>query len=130
MQRNPPGSGFARVHFTRGKNRGLRKFAVSGKLSVAKQIASGQPDYADPPLRRVLLFQGLGLAASRKKGRARGGFRAQRESAPGWAGEQPVRPSNGFISFQVHVAGTVTGLQSRITVTPALSGFFTILKRP
>src|SRR3954468_1955762 len=33
------------------------------------KIASGQRDYADPPLRRVLLFQGFGVAASRNEGR-------------------------------------------------------------
>ena len=39
MQQHPPGSALPRAHFTRGKNRGLRKFAVSGKLSVAKQVS-------------------------------------------------------------------------------------------
>src|SRR3954454_1431936 len=38
LQRNPLGSGLTKTHFARGKNRGLRKFAVSGKLSVAKHI--------------------------------------------------------------------------------------------
>jgi hypothetical protein len=36
----------------------------------------------DPPLRRVLLFLGSGVAASRKWSRARSGFRAQRERRP------------------------------------------------
>ena len=36
-------------------------------------------------------FRVLGVAASRKWSRARSGFRAQREFAPGFRGEQPKR---------------------------------------
>jgi hypothetical protein len=37
LQRNPPGSALLGAHLARGKQRGLRKFAVSGKLIVAKR---------------------------------------------------------------------------------------------
>ena len=49
------------------------------------------PDMQTRLSRRVLLFRVLGVAASRKWSRARSGFRAQRERAPGSRGEQPVR---------------------------------------
>src|SRR4051812_42475258 len=41
---------------------GLLRFAVSRKLAVAKQLASGQPDYADPPSEAGLCFMGVSLA--------------------------------------------------------------------
>ena len=44
---------------------------------------------------------GSGLAASRKWSRARGLFRAQREAAPGWRGEQPGRHPKVSTTFTV-----------------------------
>jgi hypothetical protein len=69
LQRNPPGSALLGAHFTRGKNWGLRKSAVSGKLVVGKQELPGQPDYADPPSEAGFAILGFGVAASRSEGR-------------------------------------------------------------
>src|SRR4051794_1324690 len=69
LQRNPPGSTLPGAHFARGKNRGLRKFAVSGKLGIAKLFElSGNRTMQTRLPRRVLLFRVLGVSASRKSG--------------------------------------------------------------
>src|SRR3954463_8640611 len=61
----PPGCSSTRPEAARhGRNspvarQGLRKFAVSGKLSIAKSYASGKPDYADPPFQAGFCVMGL-----------------------------------------------------------------------
>src|SRR5215217_6872883 len=69
----------ARTHVTCGANLALESVGELREAPDATRRVSRFAGIADPPLRRVLLFRVLGLAASRKWSRARSGFRAQRE---------------------------------------------------
>jgi hypothetical protein len=80
-----------RAHIACGANLALESAGDLGEARPATEEFPGSPGYADPPLWRVLLIQDLGVAASRRKGRTRGRFRALCESAPGFCAEQPGR---------------------------------------
>jgi hypothetical protein len=67
LQRNPPGSGSARAQFARGKNWGLLRFAVSGKLVIAKSCElPGNRTMQTRLSRRVLRFYGFGVVPREK----------------------------------------------------------------
>src|SRR5215213_10151896 len=66
--------------------KGLAKLSGFGE-ALDRQIESySRPPagMADPPFEAGFALWGAGVSASRKQSRARSGFRAQRESAPGW----------------------------------------------
>src|SRR3954453_15843962 len=80
-----------RAHVARGANLALESASDFREALDATLRVSRFAGYADPPLRRVLLFQGLGLAASRRWSRARSGFRALRERGAIFPALQPAR---------------------------------------
>src|SRR4051794_19967520 len=64
LQRNPPGSGWLWAHFAGARQRGLRKFAVSGKLIVAKLLSFRATGLCRPAFRggfcvSVVRYRGL-----------------------------------------------------------------------
>src|SRR3954452_5445838 len=92
LTRNPPGSDLPGAHLARGKNRGLQRDRLLGKLIAAKQMSfRPRPDMQTRLPRRVLRSMGSVLRP-REKGRARGQFRAFRESARLSPAHQPDKP--------------------------------------
>src|SRR6478735_3149386 len=67
VQQHPPGSDLLRAHSTRGKNRDLQKFAVSGKLSVAKRDSFRETGLCRPAFRGGFCYLGFWVAASRER---------------------------------------------------------------
>ena len=78
LQRNPPGSGLLRAHFTRGKQLGLAKFGEVGEARVCQdRDFPASPDMQTRPSRRVFA---LWVLVSRP--RANGAVRAADSARP------------------------------------------------
>ena len=77
------------AHVACGANLALESAGDLGEALHASVEFPGSPGMQTRLSRRVFALWGAGVAASRKWSRARSGFRAQRERAPGWRGEQP-----------------------------------------
>src|SRR4051794_14559736 len=81
--------------------KGLAKLGEVGEAHCRQaNDFPGLGRYADPPFEAGFAISGSSFAASRKWSRARSGFRAHGERAPGFRGEQPGKPPNGINSFK------------------------------